>query len=188
MGDTISFLRAWLSDPRLIGAVAPSSPMLAAAMTAEITPASSPVIELGAGTGALTWALLARGVPEEALALIDYGSDFVRMLQARFPRARTLWMDAARLKDVELFDGKGAGAAVSGLPLLLMPTKKIMAILDGVFTHLRTDGALYQFTYRPSCPVPRSVLDRLRLEATRVGGALINVPPASVYRIRRWSP
>jgi hypothetical protein len=101
--DFFGFFRAWLSDPVRVGAVIPSSSVLADAITAEISPATAPVIELGAGTGVFTRALLARGVPEDSLALIDYGSDFARLLQFRFPRARTLWMDAGRLKDVELF-------------------------------------------------------------------------------------
>ena len=94
-------------------------------------------------------------------------------------------MDATRLKDVELFGGKAAGAVVSGLPLLSMPPKKVIAILEGAFGHLRPDGAFYQFTYGPRCPVKRTLLDRLGLKATRIGRAVANVPPAAVYRIRR---
>ena len=46
--DWLSFFLHWLSDPRQIGAVAPSSQALAAVMTAEIAPEIAPVIELGA--------------------------------------------------------------------------------------------------------------------------------------------
>jgi phosphatidylethanolamine/phosphatidyl-N-methylethanolamine N-methyltransferase len=188
VADIISFFRAWLADPLGVAAIAPSSEALASAITAEITPDSAPVIELGAGTGVFTQALLARGIPENKLALIDYGSDFARLLQFRFPAARVLWMDAARLKDTELFGGERAGAVVSGLPLLSMPAKKIIAILDGAFGHMRADGTFYQFTYRPRCPVPRCILDRLGLKAIRIGGALANMPPAAVYRIGRRPP
>jgi phospholipid N-methyltransferase len=166
----------------------PSSSVLADAITAEISPATAPVIELGPGTGVFTQALLARGIPEESLALVEYGSDFARVLQFRFPRARTLWMDAARLKDVELFGGARAGAVVSGLPLLSMSPKKVIAILEASFGHLRPEGAFYQFTYGYRCPVPRALLDRLGLKATRLGWTLANVPPAAVYRIRRRRP
>ncbi len=37
-------------------------------------------------------------------------------------------------------------------------------------------------------PVPRTILDRLGLKATRVGRALRNLPPASVYRITERPP
>jgi phospholipid N-methyltransferase len=53
---------------------------------------------------------------------------------------------------------------------------------------MRADGAFYQFTYGPRCPVRRSILERFGLKAVRIGGALANMPPASVYRIRRRPP
>jgi len=184
----LSFFLAWLANPLRVGAVSPSSPALADAITAEITPACAPIIELGPGTGVFTRSLLARGIPEDRLALIEYSADFARKLQCRFPRARVLRMDATHLKDIELFEGERAGAVVSGLPLLLMPPKKVIAILEGAFERLRPDGALYQFTYGPESPVSRAILDRLGLKAARVGRALANVPPATVYRIRRRQP
>jgi phospholipid N-methyltransferase len=66
-----------------------------------------------------------------------------------------------------------------------MPANEVIAILDGAFAHLRPDAAFYQFTYGPRCPVRRSILERLGLKAARIGGALANMPPASVYRILR---
>ncbi len=95
--DTASFLRAWLADPRRVSAITPSGMALARLVTAEITPATGPVLELGAGTGVFTRALLARGVQERDLTLLEYGVDFARLLGERFPRARVLSMDAARL-------------------------------------------------------------------------------------------
>ena len=50
---------------------------------------------------------------------------------------------------------------------------------------MRPGGAFYQFTYGPRCPVPRPILDRLGLKATRIGGTVRNIPPAGVYRISR---
>jgi phosphatidylethanolamine/phosphatidyl-N-methylethanolamine N-methyltransferase len=94
-------------------------------------------------------------------------------------------MDATRLKHVELFGGEGAGAIVSGIPLLLMPAKSVIALLEGAFERLRSDGAFYQFTYGRNIPIARPILDRMGLKATRIGGTLANLPPASVYRIRR---
>jgi phospholipid N-methyltransferase len=185
MTNAFTFFRALIADPRRVAAIAPSSPALANAITAEITAVSAPVIELGPGTGVFTRALLARGVPEDKLALVEYGRDFARMLRSRYPRAHVLRMDAARLRSVELFGGVGVGAVVSGLPLLSMPANEVIAILDGAFAHLRPDAAFYQFTYGPRCPVRRSILERLGLKAARIGGALANMPPASVYRILR---
>jgi phosphatidylethanolamine/phosphatidyl-N-methylethanolamine N-methyltransferase len=185
--DGLTFLREWLAAPLRVGAVFPSGATLAKAITAEIDGDTGNVVELGPGTGVFTQALIERGVAERRLALIEAGSEFAVLLEARFPQATTLWMDASQLRGVELFGGEAAGAVVSGLPLLSMSPRKVIAILDGSFRHLRPGGAFYQFTYGPNCPVPRPILDRLGLKATRVGRALPNVPPAAVYRIQRRS-
>lgn len=186
--DLLRFAAAWRRAPLRVAAVAPSGQALADLITSEISPASAPVIELGPGTGVFTRALIARGVPEDRLALIESGSEFARLLAERFPRARTLWMDAARLGDAAIFPGEGAGAVISGLPLLSMPPRKVMAILDGAFGQMRDGGAFYQFTYGPRCPAPRALLERLGLKAARIGGVIANLPPAAVYRIRKRAP
>jgi phospholipid N-methyltransferase len=174
-----------MSAPRRVGAIAPSGAALADLITREITAATGPIIELGPGTGAFTYKLLKRGVRQEDLTLIEYGSDFMKLLQLRFPGARVLWMDAARLAAERLYDGAPVGAVISGLPLLNMSTRKVVSIVGGAFTHIRPGGAFYQFTYGVSCPIPRPVLDRLGLRAKLVDRAMLNVPPAAVYKLTR---
>lgn len=186
--EAFHFFRAWLSEPLRVAAVVPSGRALSDLMVSEVSPKIGPIIELGPGTGAFTRALIAKGIAEENLALIEFGSEFAVKLNFHFPRARTLWMDAARLHDVVLFNGTPAGAVISGLPLLSMPPRKVLSILDGAFAHLRADGAFYQFTYGPRCPIPRPLLDRLGLKATFIGHTFANIPPAGVYRIRRRAP
>ena len=185
--DFFQFFRSYVSNPGQVSAIAPSGQSLARLMTQEIVPGAGPVIELGPGTGVFTKALLERGVREQDLLLVEYGSDFMRLLQQRFPRARVLWMDARQLTQYAPFMAPAA-ATVSGLPLLTMSPRKVIAILTGAFRHMQDGGAFYQFTYGPRCPVPRPILDRLGLKASLVGRTALNIPPASVYRIRRRIP
>ena len=105
----VSFLRAWAADPGGVGAVAPSGPALAKLIAREITSRSAPVIELGPGTGVFTDALLARGVREEDLTLIESHTGFARLLEARFPEARVIEMDAVRLRRQTLRRCSGGG-------------------------------------------------------------------------------
>jgi phospholipid N-methyltransferase len=186
--NLLLFFRSLALNPRSVGAIAPSGPNLASLITSEIDPASGPVLELGPGTGVFTEALLKRGVKESDLTLIEYGSDFMRLLQLKFPRARVLWMDAAWIASYKLFEGRPFGAVISGIPLLNLPARKVVTILSGVFANLRDDGAVYQFTYGMQCPIARSDLDHLGLKATRIGRVYLNVPPASVYKITRRQP
>ena len=175
-----SVCQAWMASPSRVGAVAPSGTPLAELITSEITTATGPILELGPGTGVFTYQLLKRGIRQQDLTLVEYGSDFMRLLQIRFPGARVLWMDAARLAAERIFDG-----APVGLPLLNVSKRKVISILGGAFSYLRPGGAFYQFTYGMRCPVPRPILDRLGLKATLVDRTLRTVPPAAVYRLTR---
>ncbi|QOZ30709.1 class I SAM-dependent methyltransferase [Bradyrhizobium sp. CCBAU 53421] len=183
--DILPFFRAWVRNPLRVAAVAPSGPAVASLMAQEITADTGPVIELGPGTGVFTRALLNRGVRQQDLTLVEYGSEFIPLLQRRFPGARVLWMDAAWLRREKLFDGAPVGAVVSGLGLLMMPPEKVTTILHAAFGYLRPDGAFYQITYGPRCPVADAILDRLDLQASCIGQTFRNLPPASVYRISR---
>ena len=185
--DTLAFFRTWLSNPLQVAAIAPSGSALAGLMTKELSAESGPVIELGPGTGVFTLALLAQGLRESDLTLIERDAGFANLLGQRFPSARIHRLDASRLAKAGLFEDRVAGGVVSGLPLLSMNSRKVMGILSGAFDCLRPGASFYQFTYGPNCPVPQRVLDRLGLKATRTGRTLLNVPPASVYRISRRS-
>ena len=186
--DHLLFLRSWISRPLHVAAVAPSSRRLAEAITADISPRSGPVLELGPGTGVFTQALLRRGVPEAALTLVEREPAFAELLRIRFPAASVLECDAATLPS----GCRGFSAAVSGLPLLSLPPGQVEGILNtesniAGLEHLVGDACFYQFTYGPRCPVPEAVLLRLGLAARFRRFVPLNLPPASVYRITRLS-
>lgn len=186
--DFGTFARLWASSPRMVGAVAPSGKALASLMTREIDETTGQVLELSPGTGVFTRALIDRGVREADLTLVESGPDFAALLRSRFPRACILETDAGRMGNIESLRPNTYGAVVSGLPLLNFPLRKNIAILESAFELLRPGGAYFQFTYGLHCPVPRRVLDRLGLRAQKIGSALLNLPPASVYRIKSRSP
>jgi phospholipid N-methyltransferase len=183
--DSLSFFLAWAMAPVRVASVTPSSTKLAELMTREIDADTGPVLELGPGTGPFTRALLARGVMENDLTLVEFGGDFAALLKRRFPAARVLQMDAGDLRDKRIFDKPVVGATVSGLPFLNIAPRQTLAILEGVFQVMRPGAALYQFTYGWRCPIDQLLLDRLDLHATRVGHTFRNLPPATVYRIER---
>ncbi|KML62293.1 phospholipid methyltransferase [Burkholderia cepacia] len=181
------FLRSWLRNPRRVGALAPSGPALAALITAYIPRGGASVIELGAGTGVFTRALLARGVANDRLVLVEADPAFANALRHQFPALRIMQMDAAQLGMTgDFFGGERAHVIVSGLPLVAMPVEQAVAIVHCAFArHLATGGAFYQFTYVPRCPIPARYLEAMRLRAVRVGIAWMNFPPAFVYRFER---
>lgn len=185
--ELATFARAWLRAPLKMGAIVPSGPVLARAITSEISASTGKVLELGPGTGVFTRALLARGVSESNLTLLENDSRLASLLRARHPNVRIVSACATKLESLGLYQEKGLGAVISGLPLLSMPEATIQSILEGSFSQLCDGGAIYQFTYRPLCPVPKQVMKRLHLKSVCTSFSMRNLPPAWVFAIRKKS-
>ena len=182
-GQLGGFFRSLVSDPRAVGAVAPSGPSLGRLM-ARGCGAGARVIEMGAGTGALTRAILDTGVSEQDLCLVESDQRFVEILRESFPGARTVHGDATSLGEhLEDLTGR-VDFIISGLPLLLFPDARKRRLLAAAFSLLAEGGAFHQFTYAGVCPVGRRTLNNLGLRASRLGVAALNVPPAFVYRFQ----
>jgi phosphatidylethanolamine/phosphatidyl-N-methylethanolamine N-methyltransferase len=187
---TALFLKRWLRRPFAVGAVVPSGRLLAEAMArttfAEMKGREGHVIELGAGTGEVTKALLAAGIPADRLALVERDPELASFLRRHFAGPRIVEGDAARLPKILSEQGIGSvSAVVSSLPLLSLPADVVRGIVEGVFDALPRGGALVQFTYGPAQPVPRSLSQALRLVGTRGPRIWRNMPPAVVWTFRR---
>jgi phosphatidylethanolamine/phosphatidyl-N-methylethanolamine N-methyltransferase len=182
--DLRQFFRSWVQDPLAIGAVAPSGQKLARLMVADLHPGAR-VMELGAGTGTVTQAILERGVAPSDLYLVERDERFARLLERRFPGATLLQADATALGDAATDLGGSFDFIISGLPLVLFSNARKRRLLSQIFDLVSPSGAYHQFTYGGFCSIRRSVLRSLGLKASLIGVAPINVPPAFVYRIRR---
>lgn len=187
---TALFLKRWLRRPFAVGAVMPSGPWLthriARTTLAALQDREGHVVELGAGTGEVTKALLAVGIPASRLAVIEYDPELSAFLRRRFGGTRSairiIEGDAARLRQLLSHNGvEQVAAVVSSLPLLSLPNDLVNGIVAGVFEMLPRGGEMVQFTYGPSSPVPRELCEKLRLQARRVGRVWRNVPPAVVW-------
>ena len=182
--DQTIFLKTWLKQPMRTGAVAPSSNTLARLITSDIVPDGGPVIELGPGTGAFTRSILARGLPEEKLTLVENSPNFTALLRQRFPKAQLIEMDVTRMRlRHDPWNNMQAQAVISGLPLLTMGLRAQWNVVGACMQSLRAGAAMYQFTYMTRCPIAPEILERHSLRAERIGSAMFNLPPASVYRI-----
>lgn len=179
-----TFLREWLEAPFRVGAVVPSGRQLAAAMTDGISATSGPVIELGAGTGVFTGALLRRGIEPHNLASIELGTRFVEALRDKYPSIHLVEGDARNIQTLTPFAPRSVEKIICGLPLLSMPNDMVEQVLSGSFEMLRQDGVLRLFTYGPQCPVSPSLLWRFKLRARKTARSFINLPPATVYELR----
>jgi phosphatidylethanolamine/phosphatidyl-N-methylethanolamine N-methyltransferase len=189
---TALFLKRWLRRPFAMGAVVPSGRLLAEAMARtavpEIDGRNGHVIELGAGTGEVTKALLAAGIPPNRLALVERDPELAAFLRRHFNGTQTIEGDAARLRRLlASHDVKRVAAVVSSLPLLSLPGDVVTGIVHGVFEALPRGAALVQFTYGPAPPVPKSLRANLHLIGAHGPRIWRNVPPAVVWTFRRPS-
>ena len=187
---TALFLKRWLRRPFAMGAVIPSGRLLTEAMARATVQAlegrSGHVVELGAGTGEVTKALLAAGIPASRLALVERDPELAAFLRRHFSEPTIIEGDAARLPRL-LAEHKTTpiAAVVSSLPLLSLPTDIVNGIVNGVFEALPRGAALIQFTYGPTPPVPKALRQSLRLVGVHGRRIWRNVPPAVVWTFRR---
>lgn len=174
------FLRGLVDDPKGVSAPTPSGPALSAAIAAKVdSRRPGLVVELGAGTGAVTEALTRRGIVPSRLLLVESGDFFCRLLKRRFPGARVAMGDAFRFEEYLPPDARIA-AIVSGVPLLNFPPARRQSLIERGLDAQGPGGRFIQLSYgwKPAVPpgpglcVKKSVVWR-------------NLPPAHIWTYRR---
>jgi phosphatidylethanolamine/phosphatidyl-N-methylethanolamine N-methyltransferase len=179
--DTTLFLQEWFANPQRTGAVVPSSRQLAAAMARWLpSDPESFVLELGPGTGAVTQALIKRGLREERLVAIEKNPKMAHLLHRRFPRAHIINGDAWHL-DVLLREHsepiESVGAVISSLPLLNFPLEEAEALAEKIRAILQHGGKWVQYSYHLGNGHHKSATRFHRLASNIVW---LNLPPARV--------
>jgi phosphatidylethanolamine/phosphatidyl-N-methylethanolamine N-methyltransferase len=143
-------------------------------------------IELGAGTGAVTSALLTRGIKPNKLVLIEKDRILARELMQHFPNLQVLEGDAARLAQLLRISEIGrVDNVVSSLPLLNMRQRTRVRIIKQIFSILRPEGKFIQFTYSLRPPITERLSHSLDVNGERISRVLWNLPPAHVWVYKR---
>jgi phosphatidylethanolamine/phosphatidyl-N-methylethanolamine N-methyltransferase len=172
------FFKYWLKNPGAVGAITPSSLYLARAM-AQPADQFDAVIELGAGTGVITEALIERN-PSARLVAFELDPTLAGQLAARHPGIDVF--AGCFHERAQILDSLPERALiVSALPFrslpmdVIRPTTAILAkfLLQSVARRL------VQFTYQPRTPfdVPKGLTWRRRRIIWR------NTPPAGVWEL-----
>ena len=182
MTELALFLKQVASKPREVVALAPSSRALARRMAEAVPDGPGNIVELGAGTGKITAALLEAGVPVDAIHSFEINPVFCDHLEREHPELR-VYRD--RAENFSRHGIEGIKAVVSGLPLLSMDEGIQRRIVGSAFGHLRPGGSFIQFTYGPVPPVSKAVRDELSLGWTRSETIWGNMPPATSYTFYR---
>lgn len=178
--NTSLFLRRWLANPLQMGSVIPSGAALCRHIAAQIRRAPEEVVlELGAGTGVVSRALLDAGVPAEKLVVVEIVPDMAEHLRRTLPHVNVIQGDAFDLARVlpTALHGK-VGTAICGIPLVLLPLEQQRRFVAAV-EHVAPGKGFLLYTYCITSPLPYR---KLGLTAKREAWTPFNFPPASVWR------
>lgn len=175
------FLKQVIRNPRAMGSIAPSTRYLSRVIgRLAASNQDGPVLEIGAGTGSFTRAMINAGIDPGRLHIVELNAGLCRHLQQQFPGANVVRADATRLR--EFLPPETVGQfllVVSGLPLVNMPRHTSQAIVSEIKACMAPEGRLLQFTYMPFSPISVS---RHALRGERIAWVLRNVPPATVWQ------
>ena len=177
------FGRELLANPGATGALCPSSPLLGRRMASFIPKDHKGfVVELGAGTGAVTRELLARGIPPKRLIPIEMSGKLASHLQQRFPELQVIQGNAADLQN--LIKASAAGKSngqvdfvVSSLPFRSLPDDLCQKIARQIEQTIGAAGCFIQFTYDLRS---RNFIHFRRFIHLHAAIVWANIPPARV--------
>lgn len=182
--EEVRFFRGWQKDKKGVGALIPTSSFAARRMASVIDPASGlPVLELGAGTGVITKAILERGVKPENLVSLEYSRHFYDHLRIRFPDVDLRLGDAFELDDV-LADRRGQmfDCVICAVPMLSFPMERRVALLEDLLARIPPGRPVIQITYGALSPI-MAMPERYTI--SHYDFVVRNIPPAQLWVYRR---
>lgn len=150
------FLKRYLSDPHGVGAVAPSSAGLAAALCEPFRECRQParVLEVGAGTGAVTRHLGKLLGDQDELDICEVETEFADILErdvlTRSDFAPAMSTGRVRLLRIAVQDLPGQDRydfIISGLPLSSFELAEVQDIFNVIRKSLKPGGTFSYFEY-----------------------------------------
>lgn len=179
--ETLAFASAALRSPASVGAVAPASRWLGTAIVREIAASRCrTVVEIGAGTGALTRAILGRVRDLDRLVAIERDPGLVRWLRRAFPQVEIVQSCASDIGRV--VQPQVPTAIVSSLPFRSMNRSEAALCSEAFCAALACDprSVLVQYTYGLGRSPPFRASNH-GYQWSRSRTVLMNVPPATIW-------
>lgn len=189
--DHLTFLRRAIRRPDLLATPFVTGSRLARDIARVIPHGShSTVVELGAGTGAMSDPIRARLGPGARHLAVEIDPDLVAHLRASRPWLEVVQGDA--LEFTRLLDEAGIGrvdVVVCSLPWALFPAAQRRALLHDIAGRLTPDGAFSTITTWMALPGRvrdlREALGEVFDEVVETATVWLNPPPARLFVCRR---
>jgi phosphatidylethanolamine/phosphatidyl-N-methylethanolamine N-methyltransferase len=178
-----AFMMVALANPGLVGAVCPSSRWLAAAM-AQAARGAQQIVELGAGTGAITEALVEQH-PGVRLVAVELQRELAELLLQRFEGIDVRCAAAHEVLAALQAQVLPRTVLVSSLPFQSLPAPWRERTIQAMASFLRVNAQsrLVQYTYQRKAPFELPAGSDLHW--TRVGRVWRNAPPANLWSLQR---
>lgn len=187
----MSFLREFVRNPRQTGSIAASSaPVVRMVLDSLDLTAARTVVELGAGTGAVTEGLRERLPDSATLLAVELNQDFAAALRRRFQEPDVLVANRSAVDLPALLGEYGLRSVdviASGLPWTLMTPQDRQAALDAVVDVLGPGGqfvtlsCLHQTVFGSGRRLRQLLQERFG-EVRREPVVWAAVPPMIAYR------
>ncbi|MEE9451148.1 MAG: rRNA adenine N-6-methyltransferase family protein [Gammaproteobacteria bacterium] len=146
---TFLFIKEIFKNFSAMGAVIPTSSYAAREMAKQVSNADTGyVVELGAGSGVITEALVQHLADPKRLIVIEQSLELANYLQKRFPQLHVIHGDAAYLQTLLSDLGNQVSTIISALPFTLMSKAVVAQIGHQIETVLDKEGRLIQITYK----------------------------------------
>lgn len=188
----VAFLAAVVRSPVTVGAVVPSSSLLAARLAAVVPRAGMPVVvELGPGTGSVTTAIECRLGSRGRHVAVEIDPKLAEYLRIAHPQVDVLVGDAIDLERLLVAQHVSAvDVVISGLPWSLISPDTQRAIVEATARSLSSGGCFTTFAYVHGLSMPwarqfRALLGEVFDEVLTTRMVWWNLPPAVTYVCRR---
>ncbi len=173
----ITFIKQGLKSPRKTGTLMPSLATLGRTMAKKVPAGDGLVIELGAGTGAITQQLI-NYIDPKRLLVIELVPWMVKELQEKFPKINIIQGDASELSKYIPIDKK-VDCIVSSLPFFCL-NSKIRTNIIAEMKKVLQGAPLIQFAYLPW----KVYLSKKRgFHCLSKSTVWKNMPPARVFEL-----
>lgn len=186
MNTASLFLRRWRHAPGQMASITPSSAILARSMARLVPQGPGWVVEVGAGTGAITEGLIRAGHGQR-LRVVEYDPELAAAFSRQYPEVPIFVGDAA-LMPLEPQDGKDVDVIVSSLGFRNMDTaqqQRIVQRFQLLMARSRTPGFL-QYSYGLRPPIDAGVARATGCHPHLLDQVFRNLPPARVW-LYRWN-